>query len=107
MPKAFINTFKSGQPEGSTEMHYGYVCTVAQDGRLVADIPEELIAIEVEAGRVEIITEKGGAKALEDMKAGELVAYATENGLDIGGLVAQAGKGKILAAVLEAIAKKG
>ena len=41
------------------------------------------------------------------MKAGELVAYATENGLDIGGLVAQAGKEKILAAVLEAIAKKG
>lgn len=45
-------------------------------------------------------------KPIEDMKAGELVAYAEANGLDIGGLVAQSGKEKILAAVKEAIAKK-
>lgn len=47
-----------------------------------------------------------GPKPLEDMKAGELVAYAESNGLDIGGLVAQSGKEKILAALKEAIAKK-
>jgi len=45
-------------------------------------------------------------KTIDDMRAGELVAYATENGLDIGGLVPQAGKEKILAAVKEALAKK-
>ena len=45
-------------------------------------------------------------KPIEDMKAGELVAYAEANGLDIGGLVAQSGKEKILAALKEAIAKK-
>ena len=46
-------------------------------------------------------------KPIDDMKAGELVAYAEANGLDIGGLVAQSGKEKVLAAVKEAIAKKG
>ena len=50
--------------------------------------------------------EEDAPKPLEDMKAGELVAYAEANGLDIGGLVAQAGKEKILAAVKDAIAKK-
>lgn len=45
-------------------------------------------------------------KPLEEMKAGELIAYADENNLDIGGMKPQAGQEKILAAVLEAIAKK-
>lgn len=46
------------------------------------------------------------AKPLERMKAGELVTYAEENGLDIGGLQPQAGAPKILAAVQAAIAAK-
>lgn len=43
---------------------------------------------------------------LEEMAAGELIAYAAGNGLDIGDMKSQAGQKKILAAVLEAIAKK-
>ena len=46
------------------------------------------------------------AKPLEEMKAGELIAYAEEHDLDIGGLQAQAGKDKILSAVKAAIEKK-
>lgn len=38
-------------------------------------------------------------KPLEEMKAGELIAYAEANGLDIGGLVPQNGATKILAAI--------
>ena len=52
------------------------------------------------------VLEEDGPKPIEDMKAGELIAYAEANGLDIGGLVAQSGKEKVLAAVKEAIAKK-
>ncbi len=46
------------------------------------------------------------AKPLEEMKAGELIAYAEEHDLDIGGLQAQAGQPKVLAAVKAAIEKK-
>ncbi len=46
------------------------------------------------------------AKPIDEMKAGELVAYAEQHGLDIGGLQAQAGKDKILSAVKAAIEKK-
>lgn len=51
MPKAKINTFKSLAEPGSTEMHYGYLCTVQEDGGLVAEIPDGLFEIEIEAGR--------------------------------------------------------
>ena len=47
-----------------------------------------------------------GPKPLEEMKAGELIAYAAENDLDIGAMKPQAGQEKILAADLEAKAKK-
>ena len=47
-----------------------------------------------------------GPKPLEEMAAGELIAYAAGNGLDIGDMKPQSGQKKILAAVLEAIAKK-
>lgn len=45
-------------------------------------------------------------KPLEEMAAGELIAYAAGNGLDIGDMKPQSGQKKILAAVLDAIAKK-
>lgn len=45
-------------------------------------------------------------KPLEEMAAGELIAYAAGNGLDIGDMKPQSGQKKILAAVQEAIAKK-
>ena len=51
MPKAKINTFKSLSEPGATEAHYGYLCVVQEDGGLVADIPDGLFEIEVEAGR--------------------------------------------------------
>lgn len=50
--------------------------------------------------------ENTGQKSIDDMKAGELIAYAQEHDLDIGGLVPQAGKEKILAAVKAAIEAK-
>lgn len=40
---------------------------------------------------------------LDEMSASELISYADTNGLDIGGLVPQNGKVKILAAVKAAI----
>lgn len=45
-------------------------------------------------------------KTIEDMKAGELIAYAAEHGHDLGGLVPQAGKEKILATLKEVMAAK-
>ena len=51
MPKAKINTFKSQAEPGTTETHYGYLCVVQEDGGLIADIPDDLFEIEVEAGR--------------------------------------------------------
>ena len=45
-------------------------------------------------------------KPIEDMKAGELIAYAAAEKLDIGDMKPQAGQERILAAVREAIAKK-
>lgn len=109
MPKVTINTFKSHGEPGSTEMHFGYVCTVGPEGELVADVPEDLIQIELDANRVTLLEEAPKKpKSIDDMKAGELIAYAAENKLDIGGLVAQSGKEKILEAVKAAISlKKG
>ena len=51
MPKAKINTFKALSEPGTTETHYGYLCVVQEDGGLVAEIPDGLFEIEVEAGR--------------------------------------------------------
>lgn len=45
------------------------------------------------------------AESLEDMKATELIAFAAKNGLEIGDLVPQSGKEKILTAVKAAIAR--
>lgn len=50
--------------------------------------------------------ESDAPKTIDDMKAGELVKYAEENGYDIGGLQAQAGKEKILTALKTAIDAK-
>lgn len=70
------------------------------------EVPDELAKAEGHAPKVEPKTEPKGPKPLEEMKAGELIAYAAENDLDIGAMKPQAGQEKILAAVLEAKAKK-
>ena len=50
--------------------------------------------------------EPKGPKPLEEMKAGELIAYAAAEKLNIGDMKPQAGQERILAAIREAIAKK-
>ena len=66
------------------------------------EVPDDLAKAEGRAPK----TEPKGPKPLEEMKAGELIAYAAENGLDIGDMKPQVGQEKILAVVKEAIAKK-
>lgn len=62
-------------------------------------------AASVKTVEVEKVVEKVVYVLLDDLKAGELIAYAEANGLDIGGLVPQSGKDKILEAVKAARAK--
>jgi len=42
----------SHEPVGSTVYHYGYKCKVKTDGEVWAEIPDELLAIEIASGRV-------------------------------------------------------
>ena len=70
------------------------------------EVPDDLAKAEGHAPKAEPKTEPKGPKPLEEMKAGELIAYAAENGLDIGDMKPQVGQEKILAVVKEAIAKK-
>lgn len=63
------------------------------------------IADESELGRW-MVPQSGKDKPLEEMKAGELIAFASDNDLDIGGLVPQSGQVKILAAVKAALEDK-
>ncbi|BDU72394.1 hypothetical protein [Mesoterricola silvestris] len=74
-------------------------------GPRTADVHPDEVQNFIHAGWA-IAESKEGEKSLDDMKAGELIAYAESNNLDIGGLVFQAGKEKILAAVKEARTKK-
>ena len=80
MPKAKINTFKSLAEPGSTEMHYGYICTVQEDGGLVAEIPEGMLQGEVEAGRAVAIAPEGDAFDAMDREA--LKAHLTSKSVD-------------------------
>jgi hypothetical protein len=81
----------------------------------VYDVPAWLAKNLHHRGKAEINEAKGDdekdpdgsdEKPLDAMKAGEIVKYAEANNLDIGGLQPQAGKEKVLAAVLAAIEKK-
>lgn len=80
MPKAKINTFKSLAEPGSTEMHYGYLCTVQEDGGLVAEIPEDLLQGEVDAGRAAVLPPEGDAFDAMDREA--LKAHLTSKSVD-------------------------
>ncbi len=55
MPLVTINTYKSFGKPGDLEMHYGYICEVGPAGELTADVPEDLLANELAAGRVTIV----------------------------------------------------
>ena len=74
------------------------------------DVPDELAKAEGHAPSEPLKTSDDaspkGPKPLEEMKAGELIAYAAAEKLDIGDMKPQAGQERILAAVREAIAKK-
>lgn len=99
MAKVTINRYKSVLPVGTRESHFGYVCEVGPEGQLFADVPEDMLQNELTHNRVTLVQEPKEEPALEDMKAGELIAYAAVHGIDLGGLVAQSGKDKILAAL--------
>lgn len=63
MPKCFIlGSKRSTQhlrpdqyPVGHQEIHFGYACEVDDHGQLVADVPEDLLQSELDAGRVSLI----------------------------------------------------
>ena len=42
-------------PEHTQEVHFGYTCEVDAEGRLVADIPDELLQVELGAGRAVLV----------------------------------------------------
>jgi hypothetical protein len=94
-----INIHKSVLPVGTRDSHFGFVCEVGPEGQLFADIPEDMLQNELDHNRVTLVAKSADPKSLDDMKAGELIAYAAANGIDMGGLVAQSGKEKILAAI--------
>ena len=66
---------------------------------------DRLQVAEATKARPETHTPKAD-KPLADMRATELIEYAKDNNLDIGEMIPQNGQRVILAAVLEAIAKK-
>ena len=45
-------------PEHTQEIHYGYLCEVGPNGELIADIPAELLEVELSAGRVQLVPEE-------------------------------------------------
>ena len=54
MPMMNLRASALGIP-GDTEFHYGYLCLVGEDRSLIADVPEELVAVEVSAGRASLV----------------------------------------------------
>ena len=50
-------------PEHTQEIHFGYVCEVDAEGRLIADIPEALLQAELDAGRAVLVVPAGDAVA--------------------------------------------
>lgn len=52
MPKCILNTRPDpALPAHIPQVHWGYLCEVDAEGRLIADIPESLIQNEVASGR--------------------------------------------------------
>lgn len=89
-------------PEGTTSKWFAPPGEKLASGMKAPALPGPASAPKAPAG------EQGQApKPLDDMKAGELVAFAKANNLDIGGLQPQAGKEKVLAAVKAAMAPTG
>lgn len=59
MPLCIVNSEHTPHPEGQlpighTEVHFGYVCQII-DGALIADVPDDLVQTELEAGRVTLL----------------------------------------------------
>lgn len=54
MPMMNLRASALGNP-GDTEFHYGYLCQVTEDRGLQADVPEELVEVEVTAGRASLV----------------------------------------------------
>ena len=69
--------YRSLEPEGSQVNVFGYAGTVCEDGVIVADVPDTLVAGEIEAGRFE-----AGMAPAEDTKPtkGKKSAEAEQTG---------------------------
>ena len=82
MPKCIINAKFYGPDEsGNIPTHFGYVCEV-MDGRLVADIPEELVEGEIKAGRAVLVETDYKPDQFTDMEREDLLAYLTSKGVN-------------------------
>jgi hypothetical protein len=81
MAKVTINTFKALGKPGEMEMHYGYLCTVGAEGELIADVPDELLQIELDAKRVTLLEEKEETDQFTGMDRDGMKAYLTEKGV--------------------------
>ncbi len=61
MARCYLNTTpenlqgRAPAPEHTQEIHYGYVCEMDAEGRLIAEIPEELLQAELDAGRAVLV----------------------------------------------------
>lgn len=41
--------------EHEPEVHYGYPCEVSPEGEVIADIPEDLLQVELRTGRARLL----------------------------------------------------
>jgi hypothetical protein len=71
------------------------------------EVPDYLGKNLVLRGKARVYDPTPSGKPLEDMKAGELLAYAASNSLGLDSMRAQEGAVKILAAVQDALQKRG
>jgi hypothetical protein len=81
MTKCIINAkFYGPDASGNIPTHFGYKCEL-MDGRLVADIPEELVEGEIAAGRAVLVETGYEPDQFTDMDREDLLAYLTSKGV--------------------------
>jgi phospholipid N-methyltransferase len=78
MTKCIINAKFYGVAEnGQIPDHFGYKCEIL-DGNLVGEVPDELVDLEVKAGRVKVLEGNYEADQFTDMDRDDLKAYLVE-----------------------------
>lgn len=85
-----ITTFRRGLPPGERRSVFGYDAVVQDDGRLLADVPDEFVELEISSGRlspVEVYTVQtlGDPRPylIDNMTVAEMREYAKEHGIPI------------------------